>query len=581
MFSESILTKVNIATLRNGQKIEISTLAGSNMTANIKIEPKNGKYIAKVELYLDNPKEFTGLKTQKTVKDINALDITIATLIRCLTIDFDSQSKKTKAVRVKGTLRDFKERVYAVPDVFNPESYGLRKRTKKYYAKATVQGAVTYLAETIGSMYAICNTLNPTETQMYNFYNAEIERIMQQGDDAIKVREQVANSLAERWARANRVLRYCRTFEDLGPWPENDLPEFIRSKSYSIELIKVLPYERLIMVATFIVQACKAAIPEAFSVCGMIFCGMRVGESAALRMSRFEFNGKLGRYYIKEQVGKDGKITDILKNDYSYRYAYIYGVMRDMYNLRVQQLKERGYSDDEIKDAFFGSGEDIHSPIRKERASAFMKNLFVLAGCNKEEIKTIEAEIAGDAGFDCDHNFCAHLSRKLYATYASNGGVDNLTVDALLGHENTENKSIDYAGWDNAAKIIGMLSRCMYFGSLTDTINPAYSDVFMHNENAYILEGNHQYIFYAEEDGYISGAITTLESDADLIFTSDNDIVLHPNIEPITDDKKSKSDRVVLTNIPPSELIESWIKQAKLIWETKFGEMIQEEIDYE
>lgn len=569
MESAAILTRNNLKGLEKGQPVSINAKAGDNLTATIKIVPAKGQCIIKVDLLTDNPKKHTGMKRQRTVSDINILDASISNSIRILVGKYEKKFAKKNQSKGRGNLLDFKDRVNAVPGVLEPSSYGIRRSTKKYYAVSTIDSAVSYLTDTIGKMFADAGSFDLSEDQMMDFFNSEVERIYNQNNKhakSLQTKESIAAGLGSRWRTANEVLEYCRiTSPELGPWPVRNLPMIQSNRTSSPELIKVLPYSRYIKAATLIIKACKLEIPEAFASCGILFCAMRVGESSALRISCFEFNGDLGRYYIHEQVGKDGQITDRLKNIYSYRYAYIYGIMRDMYDLRVWQLKCKGYSDEEIKKAFFSSEPDnINAPIKKEKVSSFLKKIFILAGCKREEIKTIETELVGDIGYDCDNDFGAHVGRKNLSSYAANGGMSVLMVDALLGHENKENKDIDYAGWDNAEKAIKILSRCLYFGSLTNTINPAYKPVDLDNV-VYILKGNHEYNFITLKDGYFNASLNTLESNDSILITTPNEVTLNPDPDYTIDTSEDKMNRTVISSIPPIEDIETWIKEAEEI----------------
>jgi len=569
MESAAILTRNNLKALENGEPVSINAKAGDNLTATIKIIPAKGQCIIKVDLLTDNPKKHTGMKRQRTVSDINILDASIFNSIRILVGKYEKKFAKKNQSKGRGNLLDFKERVNAVPGVLEPSSYGIRRSTKKYYAVSTIDSAVSYLTDTIGKMFSDAGSFDLSEDQMMDFFNSEVERIYNQNNKhakSLQTKESIAAGLASRWRTANEVLEYCRvTSPELGPWPVRNLPMIQSNRTSSPELIKVLPYSRYIKAAALIIKTCKLEIPEAFASCGILFCAMRVGESSALRIADFEFNGDLGRYYIHEQVGKDGQITDRLKNIYSYRYAYIYGIMRDMYDLRILQLKKGGYSDEEINAAYFSSESDnIYAPIKKERVSSFLKKIFLLVGCKREEIKTIEAELVGDIGYDCDNDFGAHVGRKNLSTYAANGGMDILMVDALLGHENQKNKSIDYAGWDNAEKVIKILSRCLYFGSLTKTLNPAYKAVELDNA-VYVLKGNREYNFIALKDGYFGGMINTLEANDSILISTVNDVMLTPEPIPKIDTKEGKLARTVVSSIPPEGDIETWIKEAEEI----------------
>lgn len=140
------------------------------------------------------------------------------------------------------------------------------------------------------------------------------------------------------------------------------------------------------------------------------------------------------------------------------------------------------------------------------------------------------------------------------------------TVDALLGHVNENNKRIDYAGWDNAEEIVGMLNRCFFFGSITESVNPAYSPVTVSNTSI-IAEGNNEYCFAIENDGTLTASFEALEADDGIIIrTYGCDFEIPIAVQTITDSVDSRRSRVVLPVLPDLNEIEKWIHQADKIW---------------
>jgi len=565
-----ILTKNNIADLKKGNIVSISFAISDELSADIRVVKKNNSYQVIVRLICNNPKSDTGLRQQKTVNDIEIVDATILTLIRSLSSSYEYKKKGSrKRSHNKGTISNFKERVLSVEGINSPESYGIRKH-KKYFKEETISNSITFLVNTIGGIINDAGHFDLLEEEWLLYFNRDVNRIVaaakKKGE--IVFRDKIAASLANRWTSADEVAELCREkAPDNGPWPSK-IPDMTGyGRSSAPELIKVLPYRRYITVVTFLVLACCAGIPEAFAGCGLVLCGMRVGESAALVLGKFIINGNIGKYYICQQVNNKGTLTDQLKNDYSYRYAFVYGIMLDIFYLRRKQLQEYGYSEDEIARSLLGSdNNNPHQPIRKDKVSAFLKDLLVLAGCTRNEIKTIEADIRGDKGNDCEHDFCAHLFRRNIASMAANGGMDMQAVDALLGHENPANKNKDYAAWDNVEKMVKLLNRCIYFGSLTVPINAAYCDTPLENMN-YILDGKMQYSFTMDYDGYISGSIETMESDDEITIKHNMETPVVFQIASKTDNKVAKEKRMVLSHIPSNEEIERWIEEAKSLWD--------------
>lgn len=135
-------------------------------------------------------------------------------------------------------------------------------------------------------------------------------------------REKIANGVNTKWIYAEEIRQLCiKNAPELGPWPEIPLIRNITTSSNTPELTKVLPFEKYIAIISMLKEACNDGIQESFAGAGLALLGLRVGESTALKIGNFEFNGNLGRYYVENQIDDKGAITDKLKNEYSYRYC--------------------------------------------------------------------------------------------------------------------------------------------------------------------------------------------------------------------------------------------------------------------
>lgn len=559
----SLINREELKILTEQKKIESLLQVGEEKHAKVKIIPKDKSYIVKVELF-DSRHNRLLKKTQKTITNLKVVDATVETLIRSL----EAEKKKTSDTK-RGTYKDFAKRILDVDGVFDPKSYGIR-RNGRYLATGTVHAAVTYTANTIGEMYEHFGTMDVSQEQQWEFFNLLIERIKNQDNkqgNSQKTREEIASGISNRWSYANQVLDYCRMQEPDGKWPTNPLITMDRIKVSSPELIKVLPYSRFIIAVRLLVLACKAGIQEAFAGAALVLRGLRVGESSAIKLGDIEYNGDIARYYICRQVGKKGMITESLKNDSSYRYVIMFGLMLDIIEIRKNQLAEKGYSIDEINESYLGSSYiDPKTPIDKTKVSAFLKKILIMSGCDDDELRYIEREIRGEKGDDCDYDLSAHLFRRNFATYALNGGMTLQMVDALLGHENKNNKKNDYAGWDNAQEIAGKLNRCFYFGSMTSSPNPSFSPVKIANMSV-IAEGNREYCFFIENDGELTGAFNCLESDDSVEIIVDGCEVEIPIIvQTVADSSENRKKRMVLSQIPSADDIEQCIRKADEIW---------------
>lgn len=563
------LSAKNLKALKNGENVKIMLDIDDNLASVVKIVPnKNGTIKVITSLRTKNPNKVveTIKPKQKTITSTDAIEATANSLSRKMISEYQGINSHAKRVPVSTNINEFKKLVESVPGVRDPISYGIRKNGK-LLEQSSLNNYVRYFINTIGRMYAKFESRNVPEDKQLQFKAELIEKIFatQNGHGKkTRTKDSIANDVNGRWAAAEEIRKYCEKMLPQIDWG-NELAVTRRTKSFEHELTKVIPYEKLVMVATVLVVACHQGVPEAFAACGEVFCGCRVGESCALQMGKFEFKGNVGRYYVDHQIDNNGEITDKLKNDYSYRYIIIHGLMKDIYDLKKQQLLSLGYSENEIGDAFLGSTkENPFNPILKDRVSSFLRKVLLAIGCNKSEIKIIAAIVEGDEGDDCDHDLCAHLFRRIFATLTSNGGIAVNEIDALLGHENKLNKRGDFASWDFAEKMAAMLDRALWFGSLTSTVNPAYEPVALCNDNI-IMKGNKQYRFTIEEDGILEGCVESLEANDVIDIAINQEISNEVTVISKTDSETEKRSRVILPFLPNEGTIEKCIAEAKEI----------------
>ena len=571
----TVLTKRNLADLRLNKDIEFTSLVGDDYFAEIAVKHEKDKYKITVKLFQANPQKEIG-NMRKSVSSIDALDSMIATIIRSLKEQSHPKAKKTEK-RTRGSYSDLAVRIEAIPGIRDPKSYGIRSHGR-YWAQSTVDDTVDYATNTICRMYSEYGSLHITEEEQIEFINKEINRIVnQKNKHALNPasRDAIADGINQRWKRVNVIIDFCRYIEPEEDWPDS-LVTFAGIKGYTPELVKVLPYHRFIIAVRLLVNACFAGIQSAFAGAGLVLLGMRVGESAAIRINKIEHNvlDSLCRYYVDHQITGKGEITDKLKNEYSYRYVFINGIMWDIIQLRKKQLIDAGMNEDDIENAFLGSdNNDPHKPIKKAKVSAFLKNLLLLSGCKREEIQIMESEARGEKGYDSDHDFAAHLFRRNFASIARNGGIPIEVVDALLGHENKTNRNKDYAGWDDAREITSMINRCFYFGNMMKSGNPSYETIPLAN-SCYILNGNIQYEFEVATDGYLEFVLTSNESNCPVEIKIQGVSPTDLTINPITDTPADRRNRMIPSRVPSKEEIDEWIHQADDIWAKEYPNLL-------
>lgn len=465
----------------------------------------------------------------------------------------------------------------SVDGIFDPQNYNQyiqkEKKTQKGWRETTTEQAVKYYANTIGKVYERFGK-DASRSDFEVFREEEVTRIYHSNfqhpckDGAVikRRRENIYNSLNERFRRASIVQKFLLDHHPEMDWPSVPIPVAPRYSTPSNENIKTITYEQYVKMHVFLWRLCVARVPHAYASTGEVTQGMRVGESCAPLVGDFDVRAGYGRYYVGWQVDSNGNRTDVLKNDASYRYTFFGQFVCDIIALRKKQLREDGFTDEEADLLpFASSAEAPHQFLKKAKVSAFLRELLVLSGCDEKWLEQQADKIfaaAAVAGNRDDTDIGAHELRSTYATLTANGGIDADTVDALLGHVNKRNAKKDYASWETAEEICQKLERCIYLGSLCGTRNPAITPVEIKPEEGYKLRGNTTYRFVASADMYLAFDIVALEGcdEINVQLPAASECVLLRRTP--QDTLESKRSRPILPELPDPDVIEKWIKEA-------------------
>lgn len=580
------LTQKNFTSLNAGQRVTLDSPVDDNMTAHLILSPK-GEERTLIRGYLTslNPKtRITSVKEKtKTSISYESLPYDVRDLKNALIKSYKQLNKPTARLRAirPDTLA---AQVMAIPDIKNPDNF--RKYVPRGWGKNTASTAVSYFARTFGHFYQTSG-FEATEADYLQFFENEIDRIYdthfqrpcKNGIIVKQRRENIYNDLISRWRNARIVQLYLLENHPEFEWPATLIPLEPRYKSASTEETKTISYRQYITVLTLLKRLCMAEVPYSYAAHLEAVCGARIGESCAPYIKEFEITSDYGRYYVEFQIDKNGNRTNVLKNKYSYRFVFYMDFLKEMIDLRKNQLVNAGFSADEIPNfPYASSSNNPHSFLSKQKVSAFLKEVLILAGCDEEWIKQESDRLfitSKATGNEEDLEVTAHLLRRTIATFLANGGIPIEVVDAILGHENEANKTEDYASEDKAREVCAMIDRAIYLGSLCKSSNPAFSPVNISTNTSANLHGNTAYSFVIQEDTYASINIACLEAGhAIRITAADNspqlalfaDSLLDKNnlLSP-RDTIENNHSRPILPALPSPAEVERWIFEANQI----------------
>lgn len=517
MISKSILNNLKAG---NAMKMEASVT--DNLVARITLKPLETPKI-KVAVYLATQAPAQRIADvaamTATVQDYIAIETTVSNLISALVTRY--KAKTTPLVAKMRRAEDFCGKVLDIQGIYNPDNYNCY--TKKGWKKTTTEQAVSYFAHTFGRFYKIYG-IDADEhdfaafraSQVDTLYQRKYERSESVGEAKVKSRrDALYDSLNSRWKQAAIVQRYLFDCHPEVGWPETPIPITVSTCCARSEQVKSISYEQYVKVLAILARLCQKEIPYAYAGLLEAVCGARIGESCAPLIGEMQIDGNYGRYYIDHQINQYGERTEQLKNEASYRFVFFGAFLCDLVRLRVEQLKQAGYTEAEIASIPLASKHNTSMEhLKKTRVSTFLREVLELVGCDAAWLEAAAVTmftnnfISGNAD---DIEICAHKLRAMLTTLLANGGVDANTVDAILGHESVNNSRKDYATWSAAIAIIHKIQRCINLGKLSSSKHVAETPIVVSDPSYFLLDGNNSYEFIPEQDMYMEVNIKSLE----------------------------------------------------------------------
>lgn len=567
----AIISSAALKAIKRGEKYVLEVNLGDNLAAHVQMKLKNN--VVKVQAYLmtldPRARVLDATKITRTCKSLKTLEVDVRNICSALLTKINGAEKK---MTKNYTNKEFSKRVLSVPGIMDPKNY--IHYVTRGWGQSTTEGAVKYYANTIGGVYERFGS-DATYDDFITFRDEEIDRIYaaeyshpcKDGLVVQKRRQDIYNGVIERFGRATVVQKFLLEKYPEMDWPNTPIPVMPRYRTGARENIKTITMEQYIVSVVIIVRLCRAGCPYAFASLCEVLCAARIGESCAPLVGDFELSNGCGRYYIDYQIDRNRQRTNILKNPQSHRFIYFGELMIDMIKTRISQLEEAGYSPEKHREMPFASS--LKSPndfLDKSKVSGFLRRILVLAGCDESWLER-EAErlyIAAEAtGNRDDVGVGAHEYRSTLTTFWLNGGMDQLTVDALLGHENELNRDEDYASWQAGKRIVAEMERAICLGSLTMSRNPATNPIVIDEDINFTLKGNKAYQFYCPEDTYFELDIETLEGNDEIILLADKCVSSASFVRrEIPDSARDKEARPILANLPNKEEVEKWIEAA-------------------
>lgn len=406
------------------------------------------------------------------------------------------------------------------------------------WADSTRESTIKYLlCSIVPRMDAIGSDISDEDMIMIrkelidHAYHSGRRKKKKDGDFNQKDMDTAANSVDQYLYRAAILYRWVRKNHPEYEIPDVQFPDSVRSKRIKTEQAKALPDDIRIRIYTIFKRLAKAGVTLAYGAAMMYLCGLRTAEAAAPLIGEIYLNpsGKFGYYLVAHQVRSGTRTrTKYLKRKASYRIVILSHEMVLFVLDRIDQLRTAGFTDDEINRTPLVSASDGDF-IDSSDLSTFVMAALRAAGCNNEFLAAAATLIYQEPDYDEDGkptmDLGAYILRRDWCSRVCNTcGLDPVTVDALIGHENPKSKGLDFTTPERQAEIARQLER--YVFDPTDTLNPKFTPIVISMPANIDLAGNMEYCITAEEDMELQIELLTLEPNDALHLLGDSDLVI-------------------------------------------------------
>lgn len=573
-----------IKKLKNNEKVTVEApTSDPEIQAHITIKPtKTGGAILTGYPMQTSPKCKLDTKTtQRTAESIHSIELNIRDLAAAIVSKYKNEHRPKAGRQKKAENNDTitKKLKTIKGELLHPENY--TKYTSKPWAASTTEATANFL---------ICSIAPAMDRRGDDICEEDMQEIKEEliahaavsargkpkkdGTRNPKSADTVESGFEGRYRRAGIVYQWV-----LEHHPELELPdvEFIKNqkeKKSTPEKAKAIPDDIRVRLANLIVMLCAMGVSLAFGVALEFFCGLRVSEAAApligeLILITDDTTFLYGKYFVKYQLDSHGERTPYLKRDASKRYVPLTSAMVRIVQMRIEQLKAAGFSDEQISKTPFVSYADTPNQfVDKQKLADFAKKLLVMAGCNAEYIEGATKMMYRHPELDENGNsildVTSHLCRRDFATRMK-GHCSALELDAILGHENPGNKGKDYASNDTMRRLAREAEVSFVFDEDL-TQNPAFQPIrLIGNEDIHLI-GNTAYCFENNTDHniVIDFDLLNLEpNDSLFIQVGSGAQIKHLQRRTPNDTPSNRMGRRIRNRQIDSEFIKKWKEEAE------------------
>ena len=563
--------------LQNSGKASVDQSINEEISVHINISKKeNGKIKLNAYLINNSPRyRLVGIKeANTTTNSVDTLEYTIRNTCNRLSAAYAKQNGSNQ----KNTKRNGRivELLRSCDDIFDSKNYNAILPKNRHWGSSTTKSSVDYL------LHSIAPELDAILSEKDEIDEDDIERMIKElVDHAYKSKrgkkcadggvseKQYAQTKANVTRRLERASIVYTTIREKHPelnLPDIPFPVFEFEKVVYREHPKAFADEIRIIIARLLYRLCVMGLPYAFS--GWLEFGQNLRAAEAIAPLFVELNTKRGNYFVDTQV-KDGVRTPILKSDPAKRYIFFLELTKKIIGLSRKRFLDFGLSDEEISKAFFSANVSTpDKPLDESKHSAFLLDVFKLAGCDDAFIAMMQQELYQEidrANGDVDNDLSGHMARRDWASRTSNGGIGPVDVDAEIGHENDLVAKNDYATEDTARRR-ARENECAYVFDPDNTMHPYYNPIVLDKSKRIHLSGINGCSFVAEQDCTVWLDMTTLEANNGLRLVADRTVDIgQVEFRAPRDKRRDRKNRLILGKLQDEEWMREIIRKADQI----------------
>ena len=382
-------------------------------------------------------------------------------------------------------------------------------------------------------------------------------------------RDDAERSVAAQLYRADYV--YQRLREQFPDLPRLDLKLDKRGPRVQAEQCKALPDKVRVMLARLLLRLLATPYGgQALAAAFMLFCGLRTSEAAGVVYGDIRRSGAFGSLFVCRRE-QNGEFVNTLKTKNAYRNVVLPKILMDFLDIRIDRLKNLGFSDDQISKLPIACASGNPETLTRANAvSALVRELLQLCGISDEFLQAMRdlADCEPDIVDDDERvtDVAAYTLRRDWCTRACHVcGFTMDQVDYLLGHAPKSNRRQDYLTPEKQAELALKLER--YVFDPDHSAHPAASVQVIEpgTEKEFPTFQAFRFSVDSRHATRINITFSCMEPGEALKLVLPAGVIPNYKLDYFGDTPEMRQSRTLMGSHIPEKLIREWIREADKI----------------